>query len=67
MKTKQKQSSDTGSIGYTRRRQAKQKHNTIYVGHHYKKAHTNNANKTCNFLQTTRGKDEPNTVLMRKS
>ena len=30
----------------TRRRQAKQKHNTIYVGHHYTQTDTNNVNKT---------------------
>jgi len=29
----------TGNIGYTRRRQAKQKHNTICVGHHYTQKH----------------------------
>jgi hypothetical protein len=33
-------------IGYTRRSQAKQKHNTICVGHHYAQANTNNVNKT---------------------
>ena len=31
--------------GYTRRRQTKQKHNTICVRHHYTQ-HTNNINKT---------------------
>ena len=30
----------------TRRRQAKQKHNTICVGHHYAKAKTNNVKKS---------------------
>jgi hypothetical protein len=50
-----------------RREQTKQKHNTICVGHHYSQANTNNANKTWTLLQTTRGKDEPNTVLMWKS
>jgi D-tyrosyl-tRNA(Tyr) deacylase len=30
----------TGSIGYTSRRQTKQKHNTICVGHHYPKTNT---------------------------
>ena len=29
------QSRDTGNIGYTRRRQTKQKHYTICVRHHY--------------------------------
>ena len=47
-------------IGCTRRRQAKQKHNTICVGHHYAQTYTNNVNKTWALLQTTRGKDEPN-------
>ena len=27
--------SETGNLGYTRRRQAKQKHNIICVGHHH--------------------------------
>jgi ASC-1-like (ASCH) protein len=35
----------TGNIGYTRRKQTKQKHNTIYVGHHYTQTNTNNVNK----------------------
>jgi hypothetical protein len=55
------------NIGYTRRRQTKQKHNTIYVGHHYTQTNTNNVNKTCLLLQTTVGKDEPNIGFMRKS
>jgi hypothetical protein len=29
-----------------RRRKTKQKHNTIYVGHHYPQTDTNNVNKT---------------------
>ena len=29
------ESRETGNIGDTRRRQTKQKHNTICVGHHY--------------------------------
>ena len=29
------QSRETGNIWYTKRRQTKQKHNTICVGHHY--------------------------------
>ena len=59
---------ETGNIGYTRRRQPKQKHNTICIGHHYlgKKA-TNNVNKTWALLQTTGVKDEPNIVFMRKT
>ena len=27
-------------------KQNKDRHNTIYVGHHYTQAHTNNVNKT---------------------
>ena len=45
------QSIEFGIIGHTRRRQTKQKHNTIFVGHHY--AQTN----TEVILQTTGGKD----------
>jgi hypothetical protein len=36
---------------------------TQYVGHQYTQTHTNNVNKTCAFLQTTGGKEEPNIVL----
>ena len=39
---------------------AKQKHNAIYVGHHYAQIDTNNINKTWSLLQTTEGKDEAN-------
>ena len=39
-------SRETGNIGYTRRRQTKQKHNTVCVGHHYMQTNTNNVNKT---------------------
>ena len=41
-----RQSRETGNLGYTRRRKAKQKHNTICVGHHYAHTKTNNVNKT---------------------
>jgi hypothetical protein len=41
------QSRETGNIGYTRRRQSKQKkHNTTYVEHNYAQTNTNNVNKT---------------------
>ena len=40
------QSRETGNTRHTRRRQEKQKHNTICVGHHYAQANTNNVNKT---------------------
>ena len=43
-----------------RRRQRKQKHYTICVGHHCTQTNTNNVNKTWTLLQTTGGKDEPN-------
>jgi hypothetical protein len=46
----------SGNIGYTRRRKTEQKHSTIGVGHHYMQANTNNVNKTCTLLQTSRGK-----------
>ena len=39
-------SRETGNIGYTRRRQETQIHNTICVGHHYAQSNTNNVNKT---------------------
>ena len=47
------QSSEIGNIVYTRRRQTKQKHNTISAEHQYTQTNTNNANKTCALLQTT--------------
>ena len=39
---------ETGNIVYTRRRQTKQKHDTICVGHQYTctQTNTNNVNKT---------------------
>jgi hypothetical protein len=41
---------------------------TICVGHQYAQTNTHNVNKNCPYpLQTTRGKDEPNIVSMRKS
>ena len=40
------QSRKTGNIGHTRRKEAKQKHNTICVGHHYTQTSTNNVNKS---------------------
>jgi hypothetical protein len=46
---------------------AKQKHNTICVGHHYTQTNTNSVNKTRALLQTTGGKGEPSIVFMRKS
>jgi len=51
----------------TRRRKTKQKHNTIYVGHHYIQTNTKNVNKTRAHLQTTGGKGELIIVFMRKS
>ena len=38
-----------------------EKHNTMFVGHHYTPTHTNNVYKT------TGGNDEPNIVFMQKS
>jgi hypothetical protein len=40
------QSREMSNLGYTRQRKAKQKHNTICVGHHYMQTNTNNVNKT---------------------
>ena len=48
-------SRENDNIRYTRRKQTKQKHYTICVGHHYMQTHTNNVNKTCALLQTTAG------------
>ena len=39
------QSRETGKTRYTQRRQTKQKHNTICVGHHYTKTNTIKVNK----------------------
>ena len=44
-------------IGNTRRRNTKQKHNALCVGHHYAKTNTNNVNKTWTLIQTTGGND----------
>jgi hypothetical protein len=43
---KTEQSRESSTIGYTRQRKTKQKHNTICVGHHYVQTNTNNINKT---------------------
>ena len=50
--SKNGQSRETGNIGYTRRRQINQKHNTLCIGHHYAQANTNYVNKTWAFIQT---------------
>jgi hypothetical protein len=60
------ESRETGNIVQTKRRLAKQKHNTICVGHHYAQTNTNNVNKTWALLQTTGGKDEPSISLCGK-
>jgi hypothetical protein len=36
---------ETVNIGYTRRRQTKQEHNTICVGHHFMQTNTNNVKR----------------------
>ena len=56
-------SGETGNTGHTRRRKAKQNYNTICLGYHYTQTNTNNIIKTCDLLQATGGKDEPNIVL----
>ena len=55
---------ETGNIGYTRRRKAKQTHNIICVVHRYAQTNTNNVNKSCVLLQTNGGKNEPNIVAL---
>ena len=64
---KNRQSSETGNIWYTRRRKTNEKHNIICVGHHYVQTNINNVNKTRTLLQATRGNDQPNIVLKRTS
>ena len=61
------QSRETGNKRYTRRRNAKQKHNAICVGFHYTRTNTYNVNKRWTLLQTTGGNDEPSIVYMRVS
>jgi hypothetical protein len=61
-KTKKQQNMRWPPI-YTRRRQSKQKHNTICVWQNYTQTNTNNVKKTWSLLQTTGCKDEPNNVL----
>jgi len=50
-----------------RRRQTKQKNNTLCVGHHNMQANTTNVDKTRAILQTTGSEEEPNIIFMRKS
>ena len=62
----------TDNIGHTRhetRTHKTKKHNILCVGHPNTntQTNTNNVNKTRSSQQRTRGKDEPNIVLMRKS
>ena len=40
------------NTAYTRRRQTKQMHKAINIGHHYMQRNTNNVNKTWALLQT---------------
>jgi len=47
------QSREADNLGYTIRNKTKQKHNTMYVGHHYAHTHIINVNKTCALQQTT--------------
>ena len=55
-------SANTGYSVY-RRRQTKQKHNTICVGHNVTQTNPNKVNKSRVLIQTTGGKDEPNIFL----
>ena len=50
----------------TRRRKTKQKHKSIYIGHHYPQTNTNNVNKTRALLQTTGDKDKPHIGCMTR-
>ena len=43
---------------YSTQEETKQKHNTIYIGHHFMQTNTNNVNKTWALLQTTGDNDE---------
>ena len=55
-------------FGYKKRSQTTQnQRNTKCTGHHYAQINTNNVSKRCVTLQTTGGKDEPNSVCFRKS
>ena len=67
MAIKNGQSWETDNKGHTRRRRAKQKHNTICVEHHYAQTNTSNVNGAKALLQRTGGKEEPNIVFMLKS
>ena len=42
---KNEQSRETGNTGLTKRRKIKQRHNTIFVGHHCTQTNTNNVNR----------------------
>ena len=55
MGNQNRQSRETGNIGYTRRRKAKQKHNAIFAGHHYSQTNINNVNTTWTLLEATWG------------
>ena len=55
-------------FGYKKRRQTTQnQRNTKCTGRHYAQINTNIVSKTCALLQTTVGKDEPNSFCFRKS
>jgi hypothetical protein len=54
------------NTAYTRRRQTKQMHKAINIGHHYTQRNTNNVNKTWALLQTIGGKDELNILFYAK-
>jgi hypothetical protein len=49
---------ETGNIGYTRRRQTKQKHNTIWVGRHYPQ--TNTLDRTSLMLRESQTGEKKN-------
>ena len=47
------QSRETGNTEHTGRRKTKQKHNTIYIGHHYTQWPKEKRQKTNNYLQNS--------------
>ena len=56
-------SREIGNIWYTRRRQEKQIHNTIYGGHHYTPTNTNNVNTTQPFYKQLEVKTNKQTQI----
>ena len=49
------QSRESDNIVYTTRRKTNQKHNTLFVAHHYTQINTNNVTKTWALLKQQKG------------